>query len=170
MIRNLSFGLIVLAMTWMTACSDDDDGPGAPPATPTSAPTPLPATPTSAPSPPATPTSGPQLGELECDPSSDTCVHSNTELFAIAHAFVDPDNTVYYRVTVPAWSTGSDWGDGTNGFFYQATVNGTDTSTFVPFNGVSVGTDNRPMLPAFTFIVAADVSSGEENTTLAIDA
>jgi hypothetical protein len=84
----------------------------------------------------APPPGGPLLGEQECDASTDTCVHTHTRLLAVSHAFVDPDNTVYYRVTVPAWSTGTDWGDGTNGFFYRATVSGstTKTTTYVPFN------------------------------------
>jgi hypothetical protein len=106
---------------------------------------------------------------VQCDASSDTCEHTHSTLFAISHAFVDPENTVYYRVAVPAASTGTNWGDGTNGFFYQAVVNGSTTATYVPFNGMAVGDDNRPMLPQFSFIVAADVSAGEQNTTLEID-
>ncbi len=126
--RYLSIPLILLAVALTAACSDSNNN-----------------------------NSGMQgVGApavLECDPASDSCEHANTSLFAISHAFTDPDNTVLYRVSVPAWSTGTDWGDGTNGFFYQATVNDTDTFTYVPFNGVSVGADDRPMLPPFSFIV-----------------
>jgi hypothetical protein len=147
--RPLVAGLILSTIVLFAACGDGSgDGSSTPPP------------------------GGPLLGTQQCDPMSDLCVHTHTELFAISHAFVDPDNTVYYRVTVPAWRTGTDWGDGTNGFFYRATVtgNGTKTATYVPFNGVSIGADDRPMMPQFTFIVEADVSMGEASTTLAIDA
>jgi hypothetical protein len=112
---------------------------------------------------------GPDPQEVDCDPASDHCDHARTSVLAVAHAYTDPDNTVYYKVTVDAAPTGTDWGDGTNGFFYQAVVNGTTTSTYVPFNGMAVGDDNRPMLPRFSFIVAADVSAGEQSTTLEVD-
>jgi hypothetical protein len=147
-------GMVVLLSLALVAagCGDDDSqsvGAGGP--TPTATP------------------AGPVLGGVQCDPTSDTCVHTHTQLFAIAHAFVDPANTVYYRVTVPAAPTGTDWGDGTNGFFYQAVVNGGTPSAYVPFNGMAVGDDNRPMLPQFSFIVVANVASGETNATLEID-
>jgi hypothetical protein len=119
-----------------------------------------------------TPASGPLLGTVQCDASSDSCVDTHTKRFAISHAFVDPTNTVYYRVAVPAWHAGTDWGNGTNGFFHRATVAGgsTKSSPYVPFNGVNIGAGDRPMLPQFTFIVAADVSQGEANTKLTISA
>ena len=173
--KYLCIGLVVLVMGMMTGCSDDDDGPGVPtatptaspvPATPTSTVTPIPATSTPTLTPvPGTPTiMFPAPAALECLPDTNNCGHTNTELFAIAHAFTDPDKTVYYRVTVPARSTGNDWGDGTNGFFYRATANDGDPDVYVPFNGMSVGADGRPMLPQFTFIVAVDVSAGEDLT------
>ena len=98
-------------------------------------------------------------------------MHLRTALFAVAHAFTDPDNTVIYRVTIPEAPTDTDWGDGTNGFFYQAIVNGNVTfpSIYVPFNGMAVEDDNRPVLPQFTFVVEVDVTNGEQNTTLEID-
>jgi hypothetical protein len=151
---------ILLSFACLSACGDNGGGGGAvaPSATPTVVSTPV-----------ATPTRGTLGGTQACDPNSDTCVHTHTTLFAVSHAFVDPTNTVYYRVTVPAASTGTNWGDGTNGFFYQAIVNRSTTSSYVPFNGIAVGDDNRPMLPQFSFIVAANVSAGEQNTTLEID-
>ena len=147
--RYFSCALDLLAVIFLASCGDDDVLQGGPPPT-------------------ATP-GGPPLGTVQCDPSPDTCAHAHTQLLAISHAFVDPANTVYYRVTVPAAPTGTDWGDPTNGFFYQAVVNGGTPSTYVPFNGMAVGDDNRPMLPPFSFIVAANVAKGEPNTTLEID-
>ena len=98
-------------------------------------------------------------------------MHLRTALFAVAHAFTDPDNTVIYRVTIPEAPTDTDWGDGTNGFFYQAIVNGNVTfpSIYVPFNGMAVEDDNRPVLPQFTFVVEVNVTNGEQITTLEID-
>jgi hypothetical protein len=121
----------------------------------------------------ATPTPTIDLGSGEgtqCDPSSDSCTGTYTSLFAIAHAYNDPSDTVLFRVTVPTWSTGTSWGDGINGFFYLATVTGSTpaTLTYVPFNGMAVDPNGNPALPQFTFIVPADVSAAA--TTLAITA
>ena len=98
-----------------------------------------------------------------CTPGvSDVCTQTHTTLFAIAHAYTDPLNTVLYRVTVPAWSPGTNWGDGNNGFFYQVTLaaggSAVTTHNFVPFNGVGVSSSGQPQLPAFSFIVAEDLS------------
>jgi hypothetical protein len=147
MIRALAFTWIMLAAVLLAACGENNRSVGSP--------------------------GEPPLGGTQnCNPASDSCVHTHSQLFAVSHAFVDPANTVYYRVTVPAAPTGTDWGNGTNGFFYRATVAGgsTKSSTYVPFNGVNIGAGDRPMLPQFTFIVAADVSQGEANTKLAISA
>ncbi len=100
---------------------------------------------------------------VACTPGvSDVCTQTHTTLFAIAHAYTDPVNTVLYRVTVPAWSPGTNWGDGNNGFFYQVTLaaggSTVTTRNFVPFNGVGVSSSGQPQLPAFSFIVAEDLS------------
>jgi hypothetical protein len=109
-----------------------------------------------------------------CQETTDCDCQSQTSLFAIAHDFNNPLTTVLYRVTVGGWSTGTSWGDGTNGFFYQATVSvggsTTQTLTYVPFNGMAVGSDGDPALPQFFFIVPVDVSNGAAATTLTITA
>ena len=135
---------IVLASVSFTACGGNGSGLGGAP-----------------------PLEEPPSEGQRCNPASDSCAAAHTQLFAISHAFVDPTNTVYYRVTVPARSTGTDWGDGTNGFFYQAVVNGSTTSSYVPFRTASPSamTTGR-CCQQFSFIVAADVSAGEQNTTL----
>ncbi len=110
-----------------------------------------------------------------CSSDSDSCEGTYTSLFAISHDHNDPDTIVLYRVAVPAFSTGTDWGDADNGFFYRVTVSdaeGTVSDTFdrVPFNGVGVGSDGRPELPAFHFIIPADVSTDGYDTQLQIEA
>jgi hypothetical protein len=119
------------------------------------------------PSPTQTPTATPTRpvlgGGAEC--GGDTCQHAHTTLVAIAHSNTDPMDTVLYRVIVQdpngqELSTGTDWGDGVNGFFYQATVDAGSAATYIPFNGVGVGSDNRPTLRRFSFIVPASTSAG----------
>jgi hypothetical protein len=104
-----------------------------------------------------------------CSTGSDTCPGTDSTVFAISHAFNDPANTVLFRITVPAWSPDAAWGDGNNGFFYQATVAGNqpDVRIYVPFNGMGVA-GGRPQLPPFSFIVPVDVSAGAAATSLTI--
>jgi hypothetical protein len=69
-------------------------------------------------SPTATPTEPLLGGGPDC--SGDTCEHDHTELVAIAHSNTNP-GMIVYRVTVQdrdgnELSTGTDWGDGVNGF------------------------------------------------------
>lgn len=93
-----------------------------------------------------------------CD--DDTCTGSGSTLQAVAHSHTDPSGTILYRARIPAWSPATAWGDGSNGFFYQVTVTGGTTGdtarTYVPFNGVGVGSDGQPRLPSFSFVIAAD--------------
>jgi hypothetical protein len=43
-----------------------------------------------------------------CTPgSSAVCSDSHTTIFAIAHSYNDPVNTILYRITVPAWLPGN---------------------------------------------------------------
>ena len=107
-----------------------------------------------------------------CQATTDCDCQSRTSLFAIAHSYTDPTDTVLYRVSVASWSTGTAWGDGTNGFFYQATVGGAapETLAYVPFNGMAVDSDGDPALPAFHFIVPANVSAGTGATSITITA
>ena len=144
--------LLTAAVLLVLAGCGDDDGAGSR-ATPTASSAP----PTATPSPAPTPT-GPVLGGDPCA-DTDSCSSEHTALFAVAHSFTDPAGTILYRVTVPAWSTGTSWGDGINGFFFQAsfaaTGGGTQTNTYVPFNGIGAGTDGQPALPQFWFVVPA---------------
>ncbi|MGH7789752.1 MAG: hypothetical protein ACRERC_22985, partial [Candidatus Binatia bacterium] len=119
-----------------------------------------------------TPTMAAACDPASCQATSDCACDTHTSLFAIAHAYNDPTDTVLYRVTVAAWTTGTNWGDGTNGFFYQATTGGNSPTTlaYVPFNGVSVSSAGAPALPEFSFIVPVDVSAGTGATTLTIAA
>ncbi len=121
--------------------------------------------------PPAALPPGPVPQSLGCGVDDDFCDHTNTTVLGVSHAYTAPDDVVVYRVTVDAAATGTDWGDGTNGFFYQAVVNGETTTTHVPFNGIAVDENNRPMLPKFSFMVEVDVSAqgGERATSLEID-
>jgi hypothetical protein len=100
------------------------------------------------------------------------CSGTNTTIYAIAHSYNDPVNTVLYRITVPAWLPETNFGDGKNGFFYQVTVMGntTVTSTYTPFNGVGVSGSGTPQLLPFEFVVAADVTSGVDATSMIIAA
>jgi len=100
--------------------------------------------------------------------TTDSCSGTHTTLFAIAHSYTDPENTILYRVTVPAASTGTSWGDGNNGFFYQVTLGGSDGDPliYVPFNGVGAGSDSQPELPQFRFIVPAGVSDATMTVAL----
>ena len=103
-----------------------------------------------------------------CQATTDCDCQTRTSLFAIAHSYTDPTGTVLFRVSVAGWSTGTAWGDGTNGFFYQATTNGSaaETLVFVPFNGMAVDSDGDPALPPFSFIVPA----GTDATSITITA
>ncbi len=109
---------------------------------------------------------------------SDICTLTHSTLFAIAHSYNDPTNTVLYRVTIPAWDTGTDWGDGNNGFFYQITLanNGTTVATrnYVPFNGLGVtSTDSgrgQPELLGFSFIYPADLSLTPDTASITVTA
>jgi hypothetical protein len=128
----------------------------APPTATETAPSPTQPAPTLTPT--ATPTE-PLLGGADC--SGDTCQLAHTTLVAIAHSDAD---TMLYRVIVQdpngqELSTGTNWGDGVNGFFYQATVAGV-TTMYIPFNGVGVDSDNRPTLRRFSFLVPASTSAG----------
>jgi len=165
---------ILLVGTLLTGCGDSDSqAPIAATATAT-----LPqvgatqaATPT--PSPTATRTRGTVPGPgPSCNANTDTCAEGATRLFAIAHSYSDPVNTVLYRVTIPQWSTGGEFGDGTNGFFYRVTIAGhtNETRNYVPFNGIGVASDGSPQLPPFHFIVPVDVANGSTGTTVTIDA
>jgi hypothetical protein len=119
-----------------------------------------------------TPTAAAVCGPSTCATTSDCECQTHTSLFAIAHAYNDPLTTVLYRVTVAAWTTGTNWGDDTNGFFYQATVSGSTPATYayVPFNGMAVSSGGDPALPQFEFIVPVDVSASVGATTLTIAA
>jgi hypothetical protein len=126
--------------------------------------TPAPPTATHTMEPTATPTKPLLGGGPDC--SGDTCQHDHTKLVAIAHSNKDTTGTVLYRVTVQdrsgnELSTGTDWGDGVNGFFYRVTVDGGAARDYVPFNGVGIDSDNRPTLRRFSFIVPASASAGE---------
>ncbi|MBY0277523.1 hypothetical protein K2Z84_19495, partial [Candidatus Binatia bacterium] len=96
--------------------------------------------------------------------SPDTCTGTRSALFALAHSNVDPTD-VLVRVTIPAWSPGTTWGDGVNGFFYRVTA-GSTVANYTPFNGMAVGSDGTPALPAFSFLVAVP----ETATTLEVAA
>ena len=118
---------------------------------------------------------------ITCDTSKDSCAGTLSSLFAISHGYTPAETTttVLYRVTINdpsnttgpqpgSWSPGTHWGDGTNGFFYQAVVNG-DTANpkiFVPFNGVGIGSDGQPALPPFSFIVKVDVTQTAPSVTI----
>jgi len=100
---------------------------------------------------------------ISCASDSDSCQGDNSSLFAIAHSWTDPETDVLYRVAIPAWSVGADWTGEHNGFFYQAVVHQSDgsgeSSYYVPFNGIRIGAEGRPEIPAFHFIVSADVAA-----------
>lgn len=119
-----------------------------------------------------TPTAATACQPDTCQTSTDCTCETYTSLFAIAHAYNEPTTTVLYRVRVAAWSTGTEWGDGVNGFFYQATVTGNSPETliYVPFNGMAVDSDGDPALPSFDFIVPVDVTAGTDQTTITIAA
>jgi hypothetical protein len=119
-----------------------------------------------------TPTAATACQPDTCQTSTDCACETYTSLFAIAHAYNEPTTTVLYRVRVAGWSTGTEWGDGTNGFFYQATVTGNSPATliYVPFNGMAVDSDGDPALPPFNFIVPVDVTAGSDQTTITIAA
>lgn len=168
------------ALVMASGC-DDSDSPGAPTHTPvpasattateptaTATPT-VESAPTGLPTLPTSPAPGPGSG---CDSDTDTCTQGHSTLFAIAHSYNDPTTTVLYRVTVPPWSTGGAFGDGTNGFFYQAVIDGhtSETRTYVPFNGIGVDGGGSPELPQFHFIVPVDVSAGFTETMVTIKA
>jgi len=111
----------------------------------------------------------PKHVDAQCDSTTDLCQGAHSSLFAIAHSFLNPETEVLFRVTVPGWSpAGSKWGDGNNGFFYQAVLNGssTDPLVYVPFNGMRVAADGTPELPSFTFIVPLDVSGTNPQLTI----
>jgi hypothetical protein len=128
-------------------------------------------------------TPSPRLGAPACEESGEQACNNHSTLFAVAHSFTDPENTVLYRVDVPAWDLGRDWQDGRNGLFYRATVSSdaticvdpTDigscasTKVYVPFNGVQIaGATEEPLLPDFSFIVS--ITGQTSGTTLTIDA
>ena len=83
--------------------------------------------------------------QFTCSSSSDACAGEYSNLFAISHSYLDSD-ILLMRVSIDAWSTGTAWGDGTNGFFYRATA-GADSWDYVPFNGFAVGQEGQPELP-----------------------
>ncbi len=56
---------------------------------------------------------------VTCSATTDLCQGANSRLFAIARDAKSPDSTVLYRVTIPPQSTGTNWGDGHNGFFFR---------------------------------------------------
>src|SRR5262249_6372598 len=111
-----------------------------------------------------------------CTPGvSAACSSTHTTIFAIAHSYNDPVDTVLYRISVPAWLPSTNFGDGKNGFFYEVTVtdnitNATVTSTYAPFNAVGVTSSGTPDLPPFDFVVAADVADGVDNVSMTIAA
>ena len=144
--------ILLLAVLAIAGCADDYN-PTLP--TPTRA---MALTPT-----PTIPLPPPPPGENPCA-DSDACSGEHSDLFAIAHSFSDPLNTILYRVTVPPWSTGTSWGDGNNGFFFLATLSGStddgnnQTLIYVPFNGIGAGSDGQTQLPQFWFVVPANES------------
>jgi hypothetical protein len=171
--------LALLSIVGLAGCGDDNDGRQASPTSTVAVPTATQPAPTASEpertatpegptvtrtveSPTATPTEPLLGGSPDC--SGDTCEHDHTKLVAIAHSSKDTTGTILYRVTVQdrdgnEVSTGTDWGDGVNGFFYQVTVDGGAARDYVPFNGIGVGSDNRPTLRRFSFIVPARVGA-----------
>ncbi len=110
---------------------------------------------------------GVAAANTSCDANSDSCEGSHSSLFAIAHDHNDYAKTILYRVTLPEKATGSQWGDGTNGFFYRVSVDGGNSwQRWVPFNGVGVASDGAPTLRPFSFIVKASTST----TQLSVEA
>jgi len=51
---------------------------------------------------------GPVPEEVGCGPDDDFCDHGHTEVLGIAHAFTNPDEVVYYKVTVDPYPTDTD--------------------------------------------------------------
>ncbi len=117
----------------------------------------------------STPTTTPTTSSgIVCSTAADTCSGTSTTVVAISHSYTDPEGTILYRVKIAAASTGTAWGDGNNGFFYQVVLGSdggdAETLTYVPFNGIGAGSDGQPELPQFWFIVPADQSY----TTMAV--
>ncbi len=117
----------------------------------------------------STPTTTPTSASgIVCSTAADTCSGTSTTVVAISHSYTDPEGTILYRVKIAAASTGTAWGDGNNGFFYQVLLGSdggdAETLTYVPFNGIGAGSDGQPELPQFWFIVPADQSY----TTMAV--
>jgi len=156
----ISFFLVLL----IAACGDDDGGG--------SADNPLSTTPS------------PRLGAPQCEEAGERACNNHSTLFAIAHSFTDPENTVLYRVEIPAWDLGFGWQSGRNGLFYRAKVSDdasicvdplgsvtcAQSKVYVPFNGARFdGDTEEPSLPPFSFIVP--ITGGDPSaTTLTIEA
>ncbi len=95
---------------------------------------------------------------IDCDSIASRCTHNNSQLYAVAHQYGPSSDNIIYRINVPAWSPAdtvpdAGWNGNYNGFFYQVNVlqNGeiTDSNYFVPFNGIHIGADRLPKMPAF---------------------
>jgi hypothetical protein len=161
-VKSLFVRSIIILSLLIASCSSDDGGGGGNP---------------------ESTTPNPVLGAPQCEDSSELACNNHSTLFAVAHSFTDPDNTVLYRVNVPLWDLGRGWQEGRNGLFYRATVSGeasicvdpTETSScstakvYVPFNGVRIDSATEdPAFPNFSFIVP--VTNATSSTTLTIDA
>lgn len=104
--------------------------------------------------------------QTSCVSTQDSCDGTHSSLFAIAHDHNDP-NTLLLRVNLPEQPTGTSWGDGVNGFFYQFQTTSTgDWNAIVPFNGIGNNANGVPTLRPFSFIVPM----AKENTTLSVRA